>query len=912
MDYASFLRILAHASPAALEDELLDRIGALKGADPWARVLVVVPSARLADHLAHRLIGRFGALLGVLVVHHRALPRIVLESAGKPAPLPLDEDLAAGLFERVLHRAPPGALRDFARSRPQAGSALRETLDDLREAGLPVETVSEIVGPEAPEVVSLYARWSQALDEIVRAGAAADDAGSALAAAPAAAAFGASFDAVFHHGAYDLIGVRTEIVRALDRGREVDFLLPAGVEEISGEFGIGRAHAIDPAASITALDRTHAPAPPYRLSAQGAAAELKAAVYEALAAVGAGAAPADVAIVARSFAPYTPALDALFQDHPLEWQTSYAQPLRRDPAVRASLHAIDGEPGTARRRWSEHASEFAVRSADAVPDAFALRLESMSGIERILGDDRLVDESEAREWLSARVDAATIAPAGAGIGGIHVLDAMQARGLTFGHVHLIGMNAGVFPRIAPEDPFLSDAARIRLREATGRPLPIASESDGEERLLLAMVLGSARKRIHVSWQRADEAGRPSTPSLALSAIEAHDGDRVLPSHPLARLAAWARTPAILDPRDETMLAALSAASEEDAEAALRLLRPELTHGIALVGATESFEIAPGRYDGRIGVRALDDSISASALERLGRCPLQHFFADVLRVRPPEPPDAGLLEDPRRVGERIHKILEIVFRQLRDEGAFEKLGLGERIERARRLLRDAWTEMSATESAERSERFPVLLRIEREAWLARLGDFLRDDLTRLKTDGLVPKELESKIADPIPGGPSGIAVRARFDRVLEGGPAPVVSDYKTGRNLRDRIAPKAMLSGRSLQVPIYSLLSGGPVELLGVGVDGDPEAAFFPGFKSDDEREGVLETLRVAADLAVNGRFPLRTGDHCRRCDHRPACRRTHPPTEYRESGADDNRDARDCWSKNAKQPSIASVRKGAS
>jgi hypothetical protein len=123
----------------------------------------------------------------------------------------------------------------------------------------------------------------------------------------------------------------------------------------------------------------------------------------------------------------------------------------------------------------------------------------------------------------------------------------------------------------------------------------------------------------------------------------------------------------------------------------------------------------------------------------------------------------------------------------------------------------------------------------------------------------------------------------------------------------------MLSGEALQVPIYALIANAPVELLGVGVDHDPvdDVVLFKDFKSGEQRDGVLETLRVAVALAQSGRFPIHPGDHCDWCDFRSACRRGHPPTEDRELHAADIRDARDCWSKSAKAPTMAAVREKA-
>ena len=67
---------------------------------------------------------------------------------------------------------------------------------------------------------------------------------------------------------------------------------------------------------------------------------------------------------------------------------------------------------------------------------------ALAGVETILGETQSVPRSEAAAWLGARVDATSIPPDRASEGGIRLLDAMQARGLTFRYVALAGMNAG--------------------------------------------------------------------------------------------------------------------------------------------------------------------------------------------------------------------------------------------------------------------------------------------------------------------------------------------------------------------------------------------------------------------------------------------------------------------------------------
>jgi RecB family exonuclease len=917
------VKLVAHASPQVLEAELLDRVAAAKSADPLAPVLIVVPSRRLADHVTHRLVERFGALLGVSVLHHRALAERVLEQAGVRRRRVLDDDLLDTLFARVVHRAAAGPLRDFVRDHPGASSALRETLTDLREAGVdPAAVTATLSGPEA-ETAALYALWSTVVSDLAEHGDAIDDAGLARAATAEATEFAARFSAIVHHGAYDLIGVRVDLVRALDRGRELTFLLPADPVDACGAFGVERARVIAASrAPLTSLERTVAPAPVAFLHAQGARAELQTAAYEALAAVAAGTPPHEVAIVVRSFGPYAAAMDALLDAEGPRWNTSYTRPLRRDPNAASALCAITAGEDRGPRGFRMHADDFETIAREAAAGERLSRvLASMREIETLLGDDRRVSRGEALAWLDARADAATLPPEGADGGGVRILDAMQARGLTFTHLGLAGMNTGIFPRVAREDPFLSDSSRLLLREATGRPLPIATESDGEERLLLAMLLGQAREQLRVSWRRADDAARPLVPSLALREIarfaklgaEAETvlrEARALPAHPRSRLEAWARSPGLIGRREETLLAALASETGADAGPAVAARRPELAAGVALVAATETFAPTTGRYDGRIGASVLRKTMGATALETLGRCPLQFFFRHVLHVEAPRTPPTPFEADAASTGSRVHEVLREVYTRLRDEGAFDGGDVRGLVARARAILREAWNAPAAEDDVARAARLPVLGRIEGKIWLTALDAFLDADLRRMVKEGLVPEALEHKIERALPGGPPALIVRARFDRLLAGPSGAVVSDYKTGGDLTARVKSSAMLSGGALQVPIYALISGLPVELLGIGPQHDPDVDVFrfQDFKSDEERNGVLETLRVVASLADAGRFPLHPGDHCTWCDYRSACRHGHPPTTYREDHAADIRDARDCWGKTGKLPSLAAVR----
>ena len=267
------MKLVANASPAVLEAELLDRVAAAQSGNPLAPVLIIVPTSRLADHLGHRLVERFGSILGVSVLHHRALAERVLETAGARPRQVLGDALIATLFTRVVHRAPAAPLRDFVRDHPGAAAAMLNALTDLREAGIEPAAARETLSGQEAETAALYARWSDALDELTAQGEATDDAGLVCAAIPHAEAFASRFSTIVHHGAYDLIGVRVQLVRALDRGCELTFLLPADPVDASGAFGVRRALAIAPAgAELGRVARELAAARVTFLHAQGARA----------------------------------------------------------------------------------------------------------------------------------------------------------------------------------------------------------------------------------------------------------------------------------------------------------------------------------------------------------------------------------------------------------------------------------------------------------------------------------------------------------------------------------------------------------------------------------------------------------------------------------------------------------------
>jgi len=560
-------------------------------------------------------------------------------------------------------------------------------------------------------------------------------------------------------------------------------------------------------------------------------------------------------------------------------------------------------------------------------------IDDMRQLDTLLDRGAHVSLAKMLEWLEHAVNATEIPLEESDPGGIRVLDVMQARGMTFERVWLVGMNERVFPRISREDPFLGDGARRRLVERTGRPLPLKNEGDDEEHLLLAMALGSARDAVTVSWQRADDEGKSKTASLALREVarlvygkpdlrKVLEESRRVPAHPGAWLDALEENPGLLTESEEAVLLALRSPSPDIALAALGSRGAGLDRGLRMLSVTESFVPGSMAYDGRIGRDAWSRKrYGTTSLETLGQCPLSYFFGNVLRV--PELEEAASLFsiEKHELGSIVHHALELLYRKLIDEGLFERGDPAALRARAREILPEAWREATRSIDRRLARHLPLFWSWHQAKWIATIDAFVAEDLDRIVEEGWSVDRLEQLAVETLDFG-EGVkaAISGRFDRVLEGAQGTLVGDFKSSGDLPEKVRVTAMLKGERLQVPLYSMMAGGAaVELLGVGPDFDPadngdedRRVAFAGFDDDEQRRGFVETVRVLLSLIERGSYPLNDGFHCGWCAYVQACRKTHPPTVRREAHSRDADDYRDVSRKNARKKRLLSQVRGES
>ncbi len=503
--------------------------------------------------------------------------------------------------------------------------------------------------------------------------------------------------------------------------------------------------------------------------------------------------------------------------------------------------------------------------------------------------------------------------------GVRVLDAMQARGLSFDAVFLIGFNADLIPRRPFEDPFLGDPDRRLIRARAAAALPLKSAGRSEERLLMAHLLGAARRHLTISWQHADEGGRARIPSLALREVArvclgSAEQDLAIEravrvaGHPAASGRQAARMHGLLSPLEASIGAALELGSPAAVRrAATRLPLPDgidpcgtLDAGLAMLEIVEDFEGRNLSYDASIGDAVpAPPNWSPSRLEQLGVCPQRYFFRHLLGVDELREVSGRHEIEAREIGTIVHDVLRDIYREMTDAGDLAG-DPAAAVARAHDLADAAWDRHAQPVERRMRPLYPLLWRNLSTLWRASLHRFLSRDVEALVRDGARLIGLEAAAEVPVELGPYGAALplRGRFDRVtLRGERELLVSDYKSSGHLENHVDLAAGLKGRRLQLPLYILMAESlhrglhrsgveaGAEVIGIGpsfAEGEDRFPLAPD-RFEQVRGGFLETLSVLRGLADAGHYPLNdeTSIVCQSCPYTAACRRSHTPTRER-------------------------------
>ena len=528
-----------------------------------------------------------------------------------------------------------------------------------------------------------------------------------------------------------------------------------------------------------------------------------------------------------------------------------------DPALHSGRFPTPEEPTALQvvaqaRRGSPETAARDVAALQALKDI----LRGLVWAEESLGTGQAVVFTEFFSELAGAVDATTyqLAPDPA-LSEIVVADVVQARGVPFRAVAVLGLAEGEFPAVIHEDPFLRDADRERLANDYDLPLePSAQSAEAEyfyetvtrprERLLLTRPLladNGAVWQASPFWEEIRRLVRADPDILTSESTPSPD-----------RVASW---PELM----ESLATHPGHSQVRDWARQTEPVRQSALDLAAQVLHLRSGGPATSRYDGDLS--ELDDIFdqqfdpactwSASRLESYRTCPFIFYVNRVLGLEPREEPTEGL--DGRQLGTLYHRIFEQVFQapSVSDPTDLDQL-LGALPSIAAVILDAAPEEQGFRETAWWTQsRAEILdnMRASLEALLALPGGFV--PLRHEAAFGLHGQpELIVREGDDF------FRLRGLIDRVDRDRDGHVrVIDYKTSGPWS--YTKKTVVEGKKLQLPLYALAArdalglGNPVEGFYWHVQ-HAESSPFQMSKFDGGPEGAMEVAVEKAWEVVRG------------------------------------------------------------
>ncbi|MEM7049822.1 MAG: PD-(D/E)XK nuclease family protein [Acidobacteriota bacterium] len=568
-------------------------------------------------------------------------------------------------------------------------------------------------------------------------------------------------------------------------------------------------------------------------------------------------------------------------------EDAYGLPLRQGLRPGASLEAKDdGEapdgtvgPSRAVRRW---VSGFHLRAAIAAARDLGDRLAEwparapagrhLGRLQKVLREslgwrrdatlehlwsevpnELVLTFDEFRALLAPLYEGGGYSALGGSGGGVQVLTVTEARGRTFEHLFVAGLNRGVFPRTVREDPLLPDDLRTTLQGVLP-DIPLKGRGFEEERYLFAQLL-SASPRVTLSWTATGADDRALARSPLVERLLARWGStapRVARADGLFTMPGFAaREPTLRPAREHTILAALHGSRESfrrllpvtmaesrqgwsahlaepstDAWAAARFAILQELDPDRRSATGRSVRSSLGPYFGFIGRRRPgggDDPrrevLPVTTLEGIASCPWQVFLERLLRVEPTPDPIQSLPDiDPLILGNVVHRVLEAIVQR-----AAPRLPASLATSRPEDAFLVPWpddgtvSEILAEESERLVEEDGVALRGMARALAARARPLLDEVAASEWAEPVLTlgPEIAGEIRLPDDSGGER-TVRFKADRLDPGdGGRWRLTDYKTGRPISEAKQDKTrrrhfldqISAGRRLQGVAYALAGG---------------------------------------------------------------------------------------------------------
>ncbi|MDT8305684.1 MAG: PD-(D/E)XK nuclease family protein [Anaerolineae bacterium] len=461
--------------------------------------------------------------------------------------------------------------------------------------------------------------------------------------------------------------------------------------------------------------------------------------------------------------------------------------------------------------------------------------------EAALSEPEPVSYSRFFQELAGAIDASFLAPAGDPDGAIIVANVLEARGLPFAAVAVLGLGEGSFPATVREDPFLRETDRDYLREAG---LRLESSVISREREYFYETVTRPWQRLMLVRGRLADDGALWEPSpywaevqrlVAVEPEEQGSQDVVLPQ----RAASHAE---LLQALVAHRLAAERYIGQDEA----LWNRWQLLQRAAAI-LRQRYQGRAGRYDGDLGEMASTLRAtfgqgyewSASQIETYLSCAHRFLCERALALRPRPSGDFSL--DAAQLGSIYHAILQQVYEGLPEPQRTDVEAVTAALDEvAPRVLEAAPTRYGFRPTAWWAET------------RAEITETLRKTLVELAAAAgeYVPASFEHYFGKqrPLWLRRDGEAIRLsgfidRIDR--DGGNGIRIVDYKSagaqGYNKR------SLVEGEHVQLPLYALAAE---QALGMGTVSD---GFY--WHVRDARPSPLrlsaENLEEAVSQAIN-------------------------------------------------------------
>jgi ATP-dependent helicase/DNAse subunit B len=427
---------------------------------------------------------------------------------------------------------------------------------------------------------------------------------------------------------------------------------------------------------------------------------------------------------------------------------------------------------------------------------------------------------------------------------ILVADVVDARGLPFRAVALVGLAEGEFPAVLHEDPFLRDADRDLLRRRFG--LALEPSTDSAELEFFYETTGRASERLLVTRPRLVDNGALWQPSpfwdevlrllsiepLRVTGVSALDTDRAgswpeLIRSLAARGSVSSTTRSWLDQAQQGRWASVEAAAD------VLMVRRDLSHSSPHEGTLKQLA------DHLLDRYASTHLWSPSRLENYRTCPFYFYVANVLQLEPRQDPVPGL--DGRQLGNIYHSIFEKVFTapSVTDTADLQQL-----------------MAVLPTAAAQVLDEAPTREGFRETAWWEQTRDEIvetaRRSLTQLSELGgpFAPYRFEQSFGrkgEPpleLRDGHDVLQLRGIVDRIDRAPDGRIrLIDYKTSG--RSAFSRRAVEEGKKLQLPLYALAVRDALDL------GTPTHGFYWHVRQAEPSGFSLSRYRGGPEAAMD-------------------------------------------------------------